>query len=357
MKNISGIKQLLSAAIFLSIISCNKNPVSPPVINPPGITPADTSFTNPLLTNAADPWVIQKDTNYYYTNTFGNRLALYKTSKMSRLNFAPLTTIWTPPGTGASGDIWAPELHFLQNKWYVYFAADTGNVNSTHRIYVLENASADPTTGTWDFKGKVSDPSNKWAIDATELEYNGNSYLIWSGWQGNVDGEQDIFIAQLSNPWTISGNRALISAPTFAWEKNGSPPIVNEGPEILKNPQGKIFLTYSASGCWTDDYSIGLLSLRSGGDPMNPADWTKSPTPVFVKSAANNAYGPGHNGFFKSRDGSEDWIIYHANSSPNQGCGSNRNVRMQRFTWNPDGTPNFGEPVKINTPIKKPSGE
>jgi GH43 family beta-xylosidase len=120
---------------------------------------------------------------------------------------------------------------------------------------------------------------------------------------------------------------------------------------------GKLFLTFSASGCWTDSYSLGLLSLKDGGDPMAPADWSKSPAPVFSTVAQNGAYAPGHNGFFKSRDGRENWIIYHANSQSGQGCGDARNPRMQQFTWNTDGSPDFGSPVKINTPIHKPGGE
>lgn len=345
----------LITLLLLTDFACNKKP------NNSGggtTTPVDTSFINPLLPSGPDPWVVQKDTFYYYMNTFGNKLAIYKTNKMSALANAPLTTIWTPPTTGAySKDIWAPELHYLQGKWYMYFAADSAGINSTHRMYVLENASSDPTTGTWTFKGKVSDPSNKWAIDASVFEYNGKMYLIWSGWQGDVDGEQDIFIAQLSDPWTVTGNRVLISSPIYPWEKNGAPPVVNEGPEVIKNSNGKVFLTYSASGCWTDDYALGMLTLKDNGDPLNPNDWTKSSSPVFVKKPENSAYGPGHNGFFKSRDGSEDWIIYHANSLSGQGCSNNRNPRMQKFTWNSDGTPNFGVAVPINVPIKKPRGE
>ena len=341
----------------LFTVTCSKKSDPTPPVNPPPVGNADTSFTNPLLSSGPDPWVIQKDTNYYYTNTFGNKIAIYKTSKMSKLNTAPLITVWTPPTTGAySKDIWAPELHFLSGKWYLYFAADDGN-NSNHRIYVLENASDDPTKGIWELKGKVSSATDKWAIDASEFDYNGQSYLLWSGWPGDVDGQQNIYIAKLSNPYTITGDRVLISTPTYSWERTGAPPTVNEGPEILKNSNGKTFLTYSASGCWTDDYALGLLSLKDGGDPMNPDDWTKSATPVFSKKPENGAYAPGHNTFFKSRDGSEDWIVYHANSAPGQGCGNARNPRMQKFTWNADGTPNFGEPVKINTPIKKPSGE
>ncbi|MEJ7661106.1 MAG: family 43 glycosylhydrolase [Hymenobacter sp.] len=62
------------------------------------------------------------------------------------------------------------------------------------------------------------------------------------------------------------------------------------------------------------------------------------------------AYGPGHNGFFKSKDGSEDWLVYHANNLVGQGCGDSRNPRIQKFTWNADDTPNFGTPVAINKP-------
>jgi GH43 family beta-xylosidase len=352
----SNMYKYLLPLVCLVAFSCNKEDApSPPVINPPVVT--DTSFTNPLLSSGPDPWVIQKDTIYYYTHTTGDRLVIYKTSKMSALSNAVITTIWSPPATGAySKDIWAPELHYLQNKWYMYFAADDGS-NATHRMYVLENPSADPTAGTWTFKGKVADATDKWAIDGTVFEHNAQLYMLWSGWQGNTDGEQDIFIAKMSDPWTISSNRVLISSPTFSWEKMGALPTVNEGPEVLKNSNGNLFVSYSASGCWTDAYAMGLLKLTNGGDPMNAADWIKTPTPVFSTVGANGAYAPGHNSFFKSRDGTEDWILYHANSTAGLGCGNSRSPRMQKFTWNADGSPNFGSPVKINTAIKKPSGE
>ena len=316
------------------------------------------SFTNPLLSSGPDPWVIQQDTNYYYTNSLGDHLAIYTTSKMSELSRAGITTIWNPPVSGPySKELWAPELHYFNSKWYMYFAADDGN-NDNHRIYVLENDNANPTSGAWTFKGKLADTTDdRWAIDASAFRYNNKLYLLWSGWQGATNGEQDIYIAQLANPTTLQSKRVLISAPTFSWEKMGAPPSVNEGPEALISPNGQLFLTFSASGCWTDNYCLGLLTLRPGGDPLNPADWTKSPDPVFTTVADNNAYAPGHNGFFISRDGKENWIIYHANASAGLGCGITRSPRMQSFTWNADGTPNFGAPVLINFPIKKPGGE
>lgn len=142
-----------------------------------------STFRNPLLPSGPDPWVAQKDGFYYYTNTLDNRIALWKTKAMSDLKNASVTTVWSPPpGTPYSRNIWAPEIHFLQDKWYIYFAADSAGVDSTHRLYVLENANADPTLGTWTFKGKVSAPGNYWALDPSEFEYNNSFYLIWSGW-------------------------------------------------------------------------------------------------------------------------------------------------------------------------------
>jgi GH43 family beta-xylosidase len=349
--------RILFFVLLVSGTSCKKSGGgSTPTPDPPIVTP--NTFTNPLLNSGPDPWIIRKDNSYYYTHTLGNRVALWKTAQVSDLKNAPVFTIWSAPATGpASRNVWAPELHFLNNKWYAYFAADDGN-NANHRMYVIENSSADPITGTWDFKGKISDASDKWAIDGTVLENNGQMYFIWSGWEGNVDGRQDLYIAKMSNPWTIEGNRVMISKPTYDWEKLGTPDVdVNEGPEVLKNSAGKVFLTYSASGCWNDDYSLGMLTLKDGSDPLVAANWTKTATPVFTKNPSGSAYGPGHNSFFKSLDGTEDWILYHANPASGQGCSDTRSPRIQKFTWNADGTPNFGTPASITTKLPRPAGE
>lgn len=339
---------LMLAATTCCSKSGNPDPVPPQV--------SDSTFVNPLLSSGPDPYVIRRDSMYYYTHTFGNRVVVFKTRYMSQLKNAPATTIWSAPASGDySRDIWAPEIHYLQGKWYCYFAADNGE-NRTHRIYALENASPDPTAGSWTFKGKVTDTTDRWAIDATMLEYNGQLYMLWSGWEGTTDVRQDIYIAKMNDPLTVGSARVRISMPDYEWEKIGSPDV-NEGPSPLISPSGQLFVTYSASGCWTDDYSLGLLTLKPEGDPMNPADWQKSTEPVFSKKPENGAYAPGHNSFFKSVDGKEWWILYHANTQAGQGCGDVRNPRMQSFTWNADGTPNFGQPVRVNAKLKKPSGE
>lgn len=348
---------LLLWALMLGGAACQKSkpaPFVPPVVTPPAAT---TTFTNPLLPSGPDPWVYEKGGFYYYMHTLNDRLAIWKTAKMSDLSRAIPVTVWTPPRTGnASSNLWAPELFFLDGKWYIYYTAGPANVGlGQQKTWVLENASADPTTNTWVDRGRLYSPiTDFWAIDGTVLEQNGNRYFIWSGHDG-IDAVQRLYISRMSNPWTLTGPRVELSHPRYAWENVG-PPFVNEGPEIIKHGS-KTNLVYSASFCGADQYALGLLTASSTADPMLPSSWTKSTTPVFTQSPANRAYATGHNGFFKSKDGQEDWIIYHANSNPNEGCVEKRNPRMQKFTWNADDTPNFGVPVSINTPILKPSGE
>ncbi len=144
---------------------------------------AQKTFTNPLLPSGADPWVTFHDGYYYYMNTTGHNITLWKTKNITNLKSAEKKVVWVPPSTGPySKELWAPEIHYLQGKWYVYFAADSGN-NFDHRIYVIENAARDPLQGTWVMKGELNLPENKWAIDASIFENKGKLYVIWSGWK------------------------------------------------------------------------------------------------------------------------------------------------------------------------------
>ena len=338
--------------MVISQWSCSKssNPVTP--VEPPATA---TTFTNPIRTGA-DPYVYKKDSNYYYLQTDGNSIRLWKTTGMSKLASAVPQTVFTPQqGAANSRNIWAPEIYFLDEKWYIYYTAGNGT-DLSQRIWVLENSSADPTSGTWVDKGIISN-ENYWAIDGTVLEVNNNRYFIWSGRPraDNTDPTQDIYISRMRNPLALGNAVARITTPDYSWEKHGFG--VNEAPSILKNKANDIFLVYSASYCGTDDYALGMLKAAAGADPLEAASWIKFAEPVFSKKPQNLAYGPGHNSFFKSPDDTENWIIYHANSSENQGCADKRNVRMQKFTFSPDGTPVFGEPVATGLKIERPSGD
>jgi len=326
-------------------------------VYPQAAAPANApGLQNPLLPSGPDPWVASANGYFYLMVTTGRNLKIWKTRNMADLRSAESKVVWQPPATGPySRDIWAPELHFLNGKWYIYFAADAAT-NETHRIYVLEGCATDPLSCSWSMKGKVTDATDRWAIDPNVFQSGGKTYLLWAGWPGGADGTQNIYIARLSNPWTVESKRAQIAAPQYKWEKVGDSPNrnfhldVNEGPEALIR-NGRIFIIYSASACWTDAYALGMLTAKEGSNLLDPKSWVKSPSPVF--SAGAGAYSPGHNGFFQGSDG-KDWIIYHANSRPGQGCGDTRNPRAQPFGWKPDGTPDFGIPVSVDKVLPRP---
>ena len=325
-------------------------------------------FQNPLI-NASrpDPFVAQKDGYYYFMYTRGSNIGLRKTTSMSLLATAPESVIWTPPaGTAYSSNIWAPELHFLSGKWYIYFAANDGTGDS-HRMFVLENPNADPMTGTWTFKGKIYDSSDQWAIDGTILTIGSANYFVWSGWESTASRyKQYLYLATMSNPWTINGPRIKISSPTNTWEKHEPNSIgagVNEGPIMLQKDAGSpVFIIYSASRYTSDNYCLAQIQLRDGGDPTVVADWINKKQ-VFVRNDANSVYGPGHNGFFTSSytdpngvTKKEHWFIYHARSVAATTNGQ-RAPRMQKLTWNSDGSPNFGTASATGVDMPIPVGE
>lgn len=257
---------------------------------------------------------------------------------------------WRKYETGPlSANIWAPEIHFIQGKWYIYFAAarttETNDGLFDHRMYVLENDSANPLEGTWTEKGKIRTQWESFALDATTFEHNGVLYYVWAQKDPDIEGNSNLYISEMSNPWTLQGKQVMISTPEYPWEVIGFK--VNEGAAVLKR-NGRIFISYSASA--TDhNYCMGLLYTDESADLLDPASWVKSPEPVFATNEENGQYGPGHNSFTVSEDG-EDVIVYHARNYKeiigDPLYDPNRHTRMQIFGWNEDGTPNFGVPVK-----------
>ncbi|NUT47756.1 MAG: family 43 glycosylhydrolase [Saccharothrix sp.] len=312
-------------------------------------TPAAGTFTNPIKRNGPDPW-LQYYNGYYYlaTTTWNSTITMRRSRTLAGLSTAADQVVFTLSGRpNGCCNMWAPEFHLLNGRWYLYYVAgqNVSDYNPTQRLHVLESSGTDPM-GPYSFK---ADLGSTWELDPSILQHNGKLYLMGSA----MDGTQSLTITPLSNPYTISGARRTISQPTLSWERQTG--AVNEGAEALYH-NGRTMIVYSASACWGPDYKLGLLTL-TGTDPLNRSHWTKSPNPVFQRNDGNGVYAPGHNGFFKSPDGTEDWIVYHANDSASGGCDMNRSTRAQKFTWNSDGTPNFGTPVRLGTTLTAPSGE
>ncbi len=317
------------------------------------------TFRNPIA-EGADPWVTRHGDQYLWCFSTGNRgISVWISDRLTSIGTRH--EVWSAPETGPfSKQVWAPEMHFLDGKWYIYFAASDGK-NENHLAYVLESKDADPL-GPYQIQGPLltgdgadGKSPNIWAIDMTVLDHRGTRYAIWSGWDTPTSDRQFLYIAPLKNPHELAAPRVRLCAnDTYPWEmtdESESSRGLNEGPEILKHAD-RTFLTYSCSASWRPSYKLGLLEL-TGQNPLDPAAWKKHPLPVF--SSAGSVIGVGHSTFVPSPDGSEIWHVYHAKTDASDGW--QRAISIQPIAFKNDGFPDLGSPLKADAPLPVPAGQ
>ncbi|MDB6125284.1 MAG: hypothetical protein JWQ71_4277 [Pedosphaera sp.] len=301
-------------------------------------------FQNPL-NGGPDPWMVYYRSNYYLATTQVDAIRVWKAPTLAGLKTVKPVTVWKDANPTRTTGIWAPEFHLVSNRWYLYYTATSReHADENHRMHVLESEGTDPL-GPYHYKARLFNPTNDhYAIDGTIIQKktDGSLYFIWAARPNHV-----LYIARMKNPYTLQGNGVYVPASGFGCDE------VREGPVTLQH-NGKIFLVYSACDTGKPDYKLGMLMADEKNDLLDPRSWKQSPYPVFERSDANGVFGPGHNGFFQSPDGTEDWIIYHGKTS-SAITYRGRTTRAQKFTWNADGTPNFGVPVSLGTILDEPS--
>ncbi|KAF2010186.1 glycoside hydrolase family 43 protein [Aaosphaeria arxii CBS 175.79] len=302
------------------------------------------SFSNPLKQkDGSDPHIAWSGGYYYLMTTTWSNLQITRAKTLEGLKTGEKKTVWTDTNAARCCNVWAPELHYLDGSWYIYYTAGTSANLDGQRPHVLKGGAT-----PWDSFSYLSTLTTTWGIDGTILRFSSwGNYFVWSCFSGSL---QSLCIAPLTSPGKIGATKVL-STPTASWETVGNP--VMEGPAALYHG-GKTFLAYSASFCWTTSYSLGLLTWNGSGDPTLSASWKKSGP---LLTSANGNYGPGHNGFFQSPDGSQTWNVYHATSNSNGACDGNRYTMAQIVNWKSDGSPDFGTPGKLGTTLTGPSGE
>lgn len=302
------------------------------------------------IAQRADPYVCRaEDGTYYFTASVPayDCIVLRSAAHLEELAEAEEVTIWKKHDEGVMGNhIWAPELHFVMGKWYIYFAAGDAEDKWRERPYVLECQGMNPMKDEWVEKGimQCADEDEfsfrAFSLDATVFENKGEYYYVWAEKVGVGRMISNLYIARLETPWKLATVQVLLSTPDYDWERRGF--WVNEGPGVVKH-NGRIFLTYSASDTGVN-YCVGMLSADLDADLLDPAVWSKKRYPVLKTDEEKGIYGPGHNSFTVDEDG-DPVIVFHARTEKEiQGdplYNPNRHAMLRNVIWGTDGEPKF----------------
>ncbi|TDW60786.1 glycoside hydrolase family 43 protein [Kribbella pratensis] len=329
-----------TAAVLLTGVLA---PAAPAAQKQEGVVASQT-FRNPV-NSAADPSLMFYNGKYYVATTRGDRIGIWSSASLATLLVQPEQVVWRDSDTSRNTQMWAPAFRHVGGRWYIYYTASDG-VDANHRMYVLESAGDDPL-GPYSFKAKIAD-FDEYAIDGEPITVNGQQYFVWTGPGRGQGGPAQLYIVRMSNPWTASGDRVAIPA-------DGGCSEVREGPTPLYSAT-RTFLTYSTCDTGKPDYQLWMKSIANGADPMVASNWVQHAGPIFSRNDETGVWGPGHHSFFKSPDGTEDWIAYHGKNTSTYTY-SFRTTRVQKITWNADGTPNLGRPLAAGATQNLPSGD
>jgi GH43 family beta-xylosidase len=306
----------------------------------------------PLIAQRADPFIMRHSDGYYYFTASVpeyDRIELRRAATIAGLAGAKAVDVWHKPETGPYSELlWAPELHFHQGAWYVYFAAapsrEIKNNLFQHRMYALRNKHANPLEGDWEFMGQIDTGIDTFCLDATTLTHKGQLYYLWAQKDEAIEGNSNLYIAPMATPWQLAGPPVMLSKPEFDWEIRGF--RVNEGPSVIAR-KGKIFISYSASAT-DENYAMGLLWADADADVLDPSAWTKLKEPVLSTCYEHGVYGPGHNSFTVGDDEQSVMLVYHARTYTeivgDPLWNPDRHTYVKALQWSEDGMPVFGKP-------------
>lgn len=310
----------------------------------------NTEYKNIWIAQRADPYVYRHtDGTYYFTASLPDysAIALRAADSLEALAEAEETIIWRKHEQGIMGNhIWAPELHYLDGKWFIYFAAGDAEDKWRERPYVLECSGQDPIHDAWLEHGMMQCADEDefsfraFSLDATIFENKGRRYYVWAEKVGVGKMISNLYIAEMESPIKLKTVQVLLTTPDYDWERKGF--WVCEGPAVVKH-EGKIYLTYSASDTGVN-YCMGMLSIDEDADMLDPQMWSKRRYPVLATDESKGIYGPGHNSFTVDTDGTPV-IVFHARTEKeivgDPLYNPNRHAMYRRFTWDENGAPIF----------------
>jgi len=308
---------------------------------------ADTTFKNPLNVKFGDPYILydKKSATYYMYGTGGGAkegFSTYSSSDLIEWKYQGQVYYGNMPGTWGIGSFWAPEVYAVNNKYYLFYSAQSkynpGNEKENFKIGVAISNS--PTGPFKDISDKPLFEPGYPVIDANVFfDDDGRIYLYYSrccykhpvnseiaeeakrkGWYNEIE-ESWIYGVEIKPDFTaVIGKPVLLLRPPIKlndkqaeWESRSvKSKEVNrrwtEGSVTFKK-DGLYYMMYSANHFAGENYAVGYATSRNAMGPFIKAD----NNPVLQKDTAHGGVvsGTGHNSVFYSPDGKQMFCVYH----------------------------------------------
>ena len=323
--------RILAASLLLSASVC---------------TFAGDTYTNPVInTSLPDPTVIRADDGYFYlyaTEDIRN-LPIYRSRDLTDWQFVGTAfTDDTRPQWNKKGNMWAPDINKIGDKYVLYYSKSEWGGEWTCGIGA---ATADRPEGPFTDHGPLfisSEIGVRNSIDQFYIEDNGHKYLFWGSFHG-------IYGIELSDDG--------LSVKPGAVKKQVSGTFM-EGTYIHK--RGKYYYLFGSAGtCCEGARSTYRVTYGRSENLFGPYVDKKGQRLLdnhyeVMLHGDDTFVGTGHNAEFVTDDLGQDWILYHGYKKAEADDG--RVVFLSRVDWK-DGWPEVAGSVPEKENVKPSFGQ
>jgi GH43 family beta-xylosidase len=261
-------------------------------------------------------------------------------SKNLKIWTGPQIVYQQPDNFWANAQVWAPEVHFYQGKYYLLVTFSTNrSINGNGGPWLPARGTqiliSDSPIGPFKaFENKAHTPSDWSSLDGTLWVEDNIPWMVFCHeWTQITDGAVELLQLQPDLSGPVGSPQLLFHASEAPWSKNlkdlgfDANGLVTDGPFLYRTKTGKLLMIWSSFG--SSDYAVGIAESTTG-KVIGP--WKQHEKPLFKADG-------GHAMIFKTFSG-QLMLCFH---QPNK----RGPERMKLFRLN-----DVGHTLRINSDSK-----
>ncbi len=96
------------------------------------------NYTNPLRKpDGSDPFMVYTGGYYYLLTTTWTDVSISRATTLNGLKTATKKVVYKTSDPSRCCNVWSPEVHYLNGRWYIYYTAGTSANLDGQRVHVL----------------------------------------------------------------------------------------------------------------------------------------------------------------------------------------------------------------------------